>query len=93
MEHTRRAQDAAVTTVSGQQTIPYIAALSGYIDPSIPAAYGSVGAFGRVYERPEVRSLISRMASIEPGSTEFERMVNLLQQIIQASAQASKGEE
>lgn len=93
MEHTRRAQDAGVTTVSGQQTIPYIAALSGYIDPTIPITYGSVGAFGRVYETPKVRSLVSRMASIEPGSTEFERLANLLQQTIQASAQASKGNE
>lgn len=89
---TRRAQKAEGTfsVATGQQAIPYIVGAGSVLEPSVAAAYGSVGALGRLYESPRVRSILARMASAEPGSTQFEQLASRYREEVTRIAQALK---
>lgn len=89
---TRRAQKAEGTfnVPTGQQAIPYIVGAGSVLEPSVAAAYGSVGALGRLYESPRVRSILARMASAEPGSTQFEQLASRYREEVTRIAQAMK---
>lgn len=92
---TRRAQKAQGTfsVATGQQAIPYIVGAGAVVEPSVAAAYGTIGALGRLYESPRVRGILARMASAEPGSTQFEQLVRQYRQEVGRVAQSIRSEE
>lgn len=92
---TRRAQKAESTfsVATGQQAIPYIVGAGSVIEPGVAAAYGTVGALGRLYESPRVRGILARMASAEPGSTQFEQLTRQYRQEVGRIAQSLKDEQ
>ena len=92
LEHTRRAQqiNATLASPTGEKMLGLGTLASGFIDPMIPATYGSIGAAARVYESPRVRNLMARLGSIPPGSTQFEKVAKELQSALQSSMQATK---
>ena len=95
LDATRRAQTAgqAFTIPTGQQTIPWIATIASMAEPSLISAFGTVGGMGRVYESKPVRTILARMSAVEPGTTGFEKLTNMLQREIQSAVQATKSEE
>ncbi len=92
---TRRAQTSGGTfgQPTGQQAIPYLVGAGSVIEPSVAAAYGTVGAVGRLYESPRVRGIMARLASTEPGSTQFENLVQQYGQEARRIAQSLKDEQ
>ncbi len=92
---TRRAQKAEGTfnVPTGQQAIPYIVGAGSVMEPGVAAVYGTVGALGRLYESPRVRSVLARMASAEPGSTQFEQLANRYRQEVTRIAQSLRDQE
>ena len=92
---TRRAQKAQGTfnVPTGQQAIPYIVGAGSVVEPGVAAAYGTVGALGRLYESPRVRSILSRMASAEPGSTQFEQLARRYREEVVRVAQSLKDQD
>lgn len=95
LDSTRRAQKAEGTfnVATGQQAIPYIVGAGAVVEPSVAAAYGTVGALGRLYESPRVRGILARMSSVEPGSTQFEKLAQQYRQEVGRVAQALRDEE
>lgn len=92
---TRRAQKAEGTfsIPTGQQAIPFIMGAGATMEPSVAAAYGTVGVLGRLYESPRVRSVLSRMAAAEPGSTQFEQLAKRYREEVVRVAQAAKDQD
>lgn len=92
---TRRAQKSGGTfsQPTGQQAIPYLVGAGSVIEPNVAAAYGTVGALGRLYESPRVRGIMARLASVEPGSTRFEQLVQQYGAEARRLAQAARDEE
>lgn len=92
---TRRAQKAQGTfnVPTGQQAIPYIVGAGAVVEPTVAAAYGTVGALGRLYESPRVRSILARMASAEPGSTQFEQLAKRYREEVVRVAQSLKDQD
>lgn len=92
LEHTRRAQQINATFASptGERLMGAGALASGFVNPLIPASYGSIGLAAKVYESPRVRNIMARLSSIPPGSTQFEKAARELQSALQSSAQALK---
>lgn len=95
MNATRQAQkaQASQTVPTGERVIPWLAIGGASIDPSIIGAYGSVGALGRLYESPRVRSVLARMASAEPGSTQFEQLAKRYREEVTRIAQSLKDQD
>lgn len=95
LDATRRAQKAEGTfsVATGQQAIPYIVGAGAVMEPTVAAAYGSVGALGKLYESPRVRGILARMSSVEPGSTQFEQLTKQYRQEVGRIAQSLKDEE
>lgn len=90
---TRRAQDAAVTTPTGQVLTGGITGISIYIDPlSTLGAAGTIGGLGRLYESAPVRNALLRLDSVPRGSTRFDQALAEFQTALNASAQAAKPE-
>lgn len=92
---TRRAQKAEGTfsVATGQQAIPYIVGAGAAVEPTVAAAYGTVGALGRLYESPRVRSILARMASAEPGTTQFEQLAKRYREEVGRIAQSIRSQE
>lgn len=92
---TRRAQKAQGTfgVPTGQQAIPYIVGAGSVVEPGVAAAYGTVGALGRLYESPRVRSVLARMASAEPGSSQFEQLAKQYRQEVVRIAQSLRDQD
>jgi hypothetical protein len=92
---TRRAQKADSTfgVATGQQAIPYIVGAGTVMEPSVAAAYVTVGALGRLYESPRVRGILARMSSSEPGSSGFENLLKQYRQETVRVAQSIKDDE
>lgn len=92
---TRRAQksEATFNVPTGQQAIPYIVGAGSVVEPGVAAAYGTVGALGRLYESPRVRSVLARMASAEPGSTQFEQLAKRYREEVTRIAQSLKDQD
>jgi len=75
LDATRRAQDAAATSVSGQQAIGGAAVASVIADPvKAILVGGSIGLSARFYESKPVRNILYKMASVPAGSTAFLKL-------------------
>lgn len=88
LDATKRAQDAAVTTPTGQQLFGAFGVTGLALDPgsTITAAAG-IGGLARFYETPAVRDALTRLASLEKGSTQFEAALRDLDQAVLTAAQ------
>lgn len=72
LEATRRAQDAAVTTPTGQQLVGGLSVTGLYLDPvaSLGAA-GTVGGLARLYESAPVRNALLKLGSTRKGADTY----------------------
>lgn len=87
LDATRRAQDAAVTTPTGQQLIGGLSVTGLYLDPAATiAAAGTVGGLARLYESAPVRNALLRLGSIPKSSKNYTDAVLAAQYAIYAAA-------
>lgn len=88
---TRRAQDAAITTPTGQQVIGGGTALSLWVDPvSTVGAGGTLGGLARLYESAPVRNALLRLDSVPVGSTKFDQALTEFVEILQPAIQTMR---
>jgi len=72
LQVTRRAGEAAVTTPTGQEAVPFVAGgllvdILGTVGASLVTA-GGIGSVARIYESAPVRNRLLRIQATEPGS-------------------------
>lgn len=80
---TRRAQEAAVTTPTGQTVLGAGAGLSMWFDPTgTLGTAGTLGGLSRLYESAPVRNALLRLDSIPAGSTRFESALRELDEVM-----------
>ena len=90
---TYRAQEAAVSTPTGQQLIGAATLASAVTDLGATILTGgTVGGIARLYESAHVRNALLRLASVQKGSTSFEKALLELQTALSSSSQALKSE-
>lgn len=88
LDATRRAQDAAVTTPTGQQLIGGLGVTGIALDPvTTIGAAGTVGGFARLYESPIVRDSLLRLGSVQSGSSAYAPSLLAAQLALQFAAQ------
>lgn len=94
LQATWRAQEASVTTQTGQQLIP-IASIGGIIlDPATTlGTAGTLGGLARLYESAPVRNALLRLNSAQQGSAQFERALNELQGALVTGAQVARSQQ
>ena len=93
LDATRRAQDAAVTTPTGQQLLGAFGVTGLALDPATTVlAAGSVGLLARAYETPAVRNALLRLDSLPRGSTRFEKALLEVQTAFVAASQAAQNQ-
>jgi len=95
---TRRAQEAAVTTPTGQTVLGAGAGLSMWFDPTgTLGTAGTLGGLSRLYESAPVRNALLRLDSIPAGTTRFEQGLRELNEVliplIQSARQRTTEEE
>lgn len=91
LESTRRAQEAAVTTPTGQQLLG--AGTLAAAATNLPATLGmglTIGGIARHYESAAVRNALLRLDSIPKGSTQFEQAVAEAVGALNAGAQTAR---
>ena len=90
---TRRAQDAAVTTPTGQTLL---GAGTGYLAFTdlfgTAGTLGTLGGLSRLYESAPVRNALLRLRSVPPGSTQFEQALREAQTALNAALQSARDE-
>lgn len=93
LDATRRAQDAAISTPTGQQLIGAATLASAATDLGATILIGgTTGGIARLYESAPVRNALLRLSSAPKGSTQFEKALLEFQTILNSAAQASKNE-
>lgn len=90
LESTKRAGQAGVTTPTGQQAVPFVAAAASIANPKFALLGGSYGVLSRLYESEVGRDAMLRLANTPRGSTAFEKAVSDVDKAINAVAQGSK---
>lgn len=94
LEATRRAQDAAVTTPTGQQAIGGATVAAVASDPlTAILTGGTIGSIAKIYESKPVRNALLKIASVPKGSTAYLRAVEQLSFEVRFATQALKDEE
>lgn len=89
LNSTRRAQDASVTTPTGQSLYGGGTALALFTDPvSTIGAGGTLGGLSRLYESAPVRNALLRLDSVPKGSTQYEKALSEVFEVLNASAQS-----
>lgn len=93
LDATRRAQDAAITTPTGQQLLGAgtLAAAATDLGATLGLG-GTAGGFARLYESAPVRNALLRLDSIPKGSTGFERALREAVDAITVAAQTARSE-
>lgn len=84
LQSTQQAAKAAVTTPTGQQTIPFIIGYGTAMNPATTGAAVSYGLLTRAYESEPFRNAMLRMANTPRGSTAFEKAMQQAQKAINA---------
>lgn len=90
LEATTRAQDAAVSTPTGQQLIGAAAGGAAIVEPTIAAGAGALGLIGRLYDSPVVRDSLIKLHSLPPRSTQFEQVLGDMLVHVNSAAQAAR---
>ncbi|MCP3705241.1 MAG: hypothetical protein GY954_20230, partial [Alteromonas sp.] len=88
------AQDAAVTTPTGQQVLGVgtLAAAATDLGATVLTG-GTVGGIARLYESAPVRDSLLRLASVPKGSTQFEKALLDAQTALNAIAQSERSRQ
>lgn len=93
LDATRRAQDASVTTPTGQQLIGGLSITGLYLDPvATLGTAGTVGGLARLYESAPVRSALLRLGSMPPDSSRYAQSVLNAQIAINAAIEKERGQ-
>ena len=92
LQSTQQAAKAAVTTPTGQQTIPFIIGYGTAMNPVTTGAAVSYGLLTRAYESEPFRNAMLRMANTPRGSTAFEKAMQQAQKAINALTQGAKSD-
>lgn len=94
LDSTRRAQDAAVTTPTGQQVLGAgtLAAAATDLGATVLTG-GTVGGIARLYESAPVRDSLLRLASVPKGSTQFEKALLDAQTALNAISQSERSKQ
>ena len=92
LQSTQQAAKAAVTTPTGQQTIPFIIGYGTAMNPATTGAAVSYGLLTRAYESESFRNAMLRMANTPRGSTAFEKAMQQAQKAINALTQGAKSD-
>lgn len=93
LNSTRRAQEASVETPTGQQLIGLLTGAAAITEPLITGtASATAGLAARLYESPQVRNALLRLASVPKGSTQYEQALNETISAIQSSAQTLRSQ-
>ena len=92
LEATTRAQDASVSTPSGQQLLGAVVGAGAIVEPTVAGAAGTIGALGRLYETPFVRNALLKLHSLQPQSSRFQQVLDETLRHVNSAAQATKGE-
>lgn len=92
LQSTQQAAKAAVTTPTGQQTIPFIIGYGTAMNPATTGAAVSYGLLTRAYESEPFRNAMLRMANTQRGSTAFEKAMQQAQKAINALTQGAKSD-
>lgn len=94
LESTRRAQDAAVTTPTGQQLIGGLSIAGLYVDPLASLGLSmTIGGLSRLYESAPVRNALLRLASVPKGSTQYEKALAEAATALSVAAQTARSSE
>lgn len=89
LEATRRAQDAAVTTPTGQQLIGGLSVTGLYLDPvAALGTAGTVGGLARLYESAPVRNALLKLGSVRVGSDAYAPALVAAQTALDRALQA-----
>ena len=93
LQFTRRADQAAVTTMSGQQLLPF-AATGGaaYMEPTAGAVMSAIMAGARMYETKAVKNLLVALSRTAPGSKAEQNVLGSLTRVMSQEA-GRKGAE
>jgi hypothetical protein len=90
---TRRAQDAAVTTPTGQSLIGAGTGYAAFTDlTGTLATLGTLGGLARTYESAPVRNALLRLASVPKGSLRYEQALSEAAAALNAAGQTAKKE-
>lgn len=92
LESTKRAGQAAVTTPTGQQTIPFILGIGTATNPALVGVGGGYGLLARMYESEPVRNAMLRLSNTPRGSTAFEKALSEVERALNSIAQGTKSE-
>ncbi|HBS5629902.1 TPA: lytic transglycosylase domain-containing protein [Klebsiella pneumoniae] len=92
LESTKRAGQAAVTTPTGQQTIPFILGIGTATNPALVGVGGGYGLLARMYESEPVRNAMLRLSNTPRGSTSFEKALSEVERALNSVAQGAKSE-
>lgn len=92
LESTKRAGQAAVTTPTGQQTIPFILGIGTATNPALVGVGGGYGLLARMYESEPVRNAMLRLSNTPRGSTAFEKALSEVERSLNSIAQGTKSE-
>jgi hypothetical protein len=93
LEATRRAQDAAVTTPTGQSLAGGLTAYSAFTDLGATLGIGgTAGGLARLYESAPVRNALLKLSGAPKGSTAFEQALREVNESLLVAAQAMRSE-
>jgi len=94
IESTRRAQDAAVETPTGQQVLGAGAGYAAFTDLGATLGLGgTAGGLARLYESAPVRNALLRLGSVPKGSDRYQQALSEAQAVMTAAGQSIRREE
>jgi len=93
LQFTRRADQAAVTTPTGQALIPLLGAgAGGYFAPTATGVLGAITAAARVYETKAVKNILVALSRTAPGSKAEQNVLSSLARVLSQQAGQEGGE-
>ena len=91
MSATRRAQEAAVETPTGQQILGAGAGYAAFTDLGATlGAGGTAGGLARLYESAPVRNALLRLGSVPTDSDQYLKALSVAQSALTAAAQSER---
>lgn len=94
LQFTRRADQAAVTTPTGQALIPLLGAgAGGYFAPTATTVLGAITAAARVYETKAVKNILVALSRTAPGSKAEQNVLGSLARVLSQEAGRKGAEE
>ena len=93
LQFTRRADQAAVTTMSGQQLLPFAAGGGvAYMSPGTGMVLSTIMAGARAYETKAVKNLLVALSRTAPGSKAEQNVLGSLTRVMSQEAGRKGGE-